>query len=94
MEVLVGAKGEGLCGLYHCSVFGFVFPHAGHEPRFGHLDFKDDVKAFAILVLPHRADLRPEAAFLRTFLSLDISDVVDLMGRQDFGGSVFHTCIC
>ncbi len=94
MEVLVGAKGERLCGLYHCSVFGFFFPHAGNQPRFGDLDLKDNIKAFAILVLPHGSDFGPEAALLGTVLALDVSDVVDFVGRKGFGLRVFHKCIC
>jgi len=93
MEVLVGAKGERLCGLYHCSVFGFFFPHAGNEAGFSNLDLKDNVKAFAILVLPHRADFSPEAGLSGTDLALDVSDMVNLVGWMGFGLGVFHKCI-
>ncbi len=94
MEVLVGAKGEWLCGLYHCSFFLLFFPNAGNQPRFGNLDFKDYVKALAILVLPHRANLRPEAGLSGTVLGTDIADMVNLVGWMGFGLGVFHTCIC
>ena len=90
MEVLVGAKGERLCGLYHCSVFGFFFVHAGNQPRFGNLDLEDNIEALAVLVLPHGPDLRPEAGLSGTVLGTDIANMVDLVGWMGFGLGVFH----
>jgi len=90
MEVLVGAKGERLCGLYHCSVFGFFFPHAGNEAGFSDLDLKDNVEPFTILVLPHGADFRPEAGLSGAVLGTDITDMINLVGWMGFGLGVFH----
>ena len=94
MEVLVGAKGERLCRLSLVSFFLLFFPHAGNQAGFSNLDLEDNIEAFAILVLPHRANLRPEAGLSGTVLGTDIADMVNLVGWMGFGLGVFHTCIC
>ena len=90
MEVLVGAKGERLCRLSLVSFFLLFFPHAGNQPRFSNLDLKDNVKTFAILMLPHDANSRPEARLSGAVLATDIANMVDLVGWMGFGLGVVH----
>ncbi len=72
------------------SCFLLFFPYPSNEAGFGNLDLEDNVKTFAILVLPHGADSRPEAGLSGAVLATDIANMVDLVGWMGFGLGVFH----
>ncbi len=70
--------------------FRFFLPARGQRAEVRRPGSQDNVKTFAILVLPHGSNLRPEAGLSGTVLGTDIADMVDLMGWMGFGLRVFH----
>ena len=90
----VGVGLKWLRRLVLVSFFLLFLSHAGNEPRFGNLDLKNYIEAFAILVLPHHANFSPEAWLTGTVLGTDIADMVNLVGWMGFGLGVFHKYIC